>query len=106
MPHWMEAITNDVPEKELPELKIVLSKILDPDMSPLGFDVKKMYHFVAIRFEKTTARVQLQALHWLQVIYLRMKYKLRFRSIFQVFLTINYKNSAHNRKASLVSISI
>lgn len=67
MPHWMEAITNDVPEKELPELKIILSKILDPDMSPLGFDVKKMYHFVAIRFEKTTARVQLQALHWLQV---------------------------------------
>lgn len=65
----MEAITNDVPEKELPELKMILSKTLDPDMSPLGFDVKKMYHFVAIRFEKTSARVQLQALHWLQVFY-------------------------------------
>lgn len=68
MPHWMEAITNDVPEKELPELKIVLSKILDPDMSPLGFDAKTMYNFVTIRFEKTTAKVQQQALHWLQVI--------------------------------------
>lgn len=67
VPHWMEAITNDVPEKELPELKMILSKILDPDMNPLGFDVKKMYRFVAIRFEKTTAKVQLQALHWLQV---------------------------------------
>ncbi|XP_059622044.1 protein unc-79 homolog [Phlebotomus argentipes] len=68
MPHWMEAITNDVPEKELPELKIVLSKILDPEMSPLGFDAKTMYNFVAIRFEKTTSKVQQQALHWLQIL--------------------------------------
>lgn len=68
MPHWMEAITNDVPEKELIELKIVLSKILDPEMSPLGFDARTMYNFVAIRFEKTTAKVQQQALHWLQIL--------------------------------------
>ncbi|XP_055852716.1 protein unc-79 homolog isoform X5 [Episyrphus balteatus] len=68
MPHWMEAITNDVAEKELQELKIVLSKILDPEMSPLGFDAKTMYNFVAIRFEKTTAKVQQQALHWLQIL--------------------------------------
>lgn len=68
MPYWMEAITNDVPEKELSELKVVLSKILDPEMSPLGFDAKTMYNFVSIRFEKTTAKVQQQALHWLQVI--------------------------------------
>lgn len=68
MPHWMEAITNDVAEKELFELKIVLSKILDPDMSPLGFDARTMYNFVAIRFEKTTAKVQQQALHWLQIL--------------------------------------
>lgn len=67
MPHWMEAIVNDVPEKELPELRIILSKILDIDMSPLGFNAWEMYHFVAIRFEKTTAKVQEQALHWLQV---------------------------------------
>ncbi|XP_055629591.1 protein unc-79 homolog isoform X6 [Toxorhynchites rutilus septentrionalis] len=66
MPHWMEAITNDVPERELSELKIVLSKMLDPEMSPLGFDAKSMYNFVTIRFEKTTAKVQQQALHWLQ----------------------------------------
>ncbi|EDV98626.1 GH22395 [Drosophila grimshawi] len=39
MPHWMEAITNDVAEKELNELKI-----------------------------KTTAKVQQQALHWLQIL--------------------------------------
>lgn len=67
MPHWMEAIVNDVPEKELTELRIILSKILDTDMSPLGFDAKKMYQFVAGRFQKTSAKVQEQALHWLQV---------------------------------------
>uniref|UniRef100_A0A182JSA7 Protein unc-79 n=1 Tax=Anopheles christyi TaxID=43041 RepID=A0A182JSA7_9DIPT len=66
MPHWMEAITNDVPEKELIELKIVLNKILDAEMSPLGLDARAMYNFVAIRFEKTTAKVQQQALYWLQ----------------------------------------
>ncbi|KAF5283433.1 hypothetical protein FQA39_LY04809 [Lamprigera yunnana] len=68
MPHWMEAIVNDVPEKELTELKIILNKILDVDMSPLGFNAWEMYHFVAIRFEKTTAKVQEQALHWLQTL--------------------------------------
>jgi hypothetical protein len=68
MPHWMEAIVNDVPEKELSELRIILSKILDTEMSPLGFDAKKMYQFVAGRFQKTSAKVQEQALHWLQVL--------------------------------------
>lgn len=68
MPHWMEAITNDVPEKELDELKIVLSKMLDPVMSPLGFEPQAMYRFVAIRFAQTTAKVQQQALHWLQIL--------------------------------------
>jgi len=64
MPHFLESITNDVPEKELLELKIVLRKILDP----LGFDANKMYNFITIRFEKTTSKVQMQALHWLQVL--------------------------------------
>lgn len=68
MPHWMEAIVNDVPEKELVELKMILSKILDTEMSPLGFHAEKMYHFVAERFEKTTSKVQEQALHWLQTL--------------------------------------
>ncbi|XP_065166264.1 protein unc-79 homolog isoform X3 [Atheta coriaria] len=68
MPHWMEAVVNDVPEKELPELRIILSKILDTDMSPLGFDAKKMYNFVSLRFEKPSAKVQEQALKWLQTL--------------------------------------
>lgn len=84
MPHWMEAITNDVPEKELNELKIVLSKILDPEMSPLGFDAKTMYNFVTIRFEKTTAKVQQQALHWLQVIS-KLEILIPLQQLFEMF---------------------
>ncbi|XP_043278465.1 protein unc-79 homolog isoform X2 [Venturia canescens] len=68
MPHWMEAMVNDVPENELHELKIILCKILDPEMSPLGFDAKKMYSFVAKRFVNTSAKVQEQALNWLQTL--------------------------------------
>jgi hypothetical protein len=80
MPHWMEAITNDVPEKELPELKIVLRKILDP----LGFDAKAMYNFITIRFEKTTAKVQMQALHWLQVL-TRLEILIPLTQLFTMF---------------------
>lgn len=80
MPHWMEAITNDVPEKELHELKIVLRKILDP----LGFDAKAMYNFITIRFEKTTAKVQMQALHWLQVL-TRLEILIPLPEIFTMF---------------------
>ncbi|XP_072766929.1 protein unc-79 homolog isoform X2 [Anoplolepis gracilipes] len=68
MPHWMEAIVNDVPENELQELKIILSKILDRDMNSLGFDTKKMYNFVAKRFVNTSAKIQEQALNWLQTL--------------------------------------
>lgn len=68
MPFWMDAVVNDVPEKELHELKIILSKMLDTDISPLGFDANKMYHFVAEKFEKPSAQIQDQALHWLQVL--------------------------------------
>ncbi|XP_034946562.1 protein unc-79 homolog isoform X2 [Chelonus insularis] len=68
MPHWMEAMVNDVPENELHELKMILCKILDPEMSPLGFNAKKMYNFVAKRFINTSAKVQEQALNWLQTL--------------------------------------
>lgn len=80
MPHWMEAITNDVPEKELSELTIVLRKILDP----LGFDEQAMYNFIKIRFEKTTAKVQMQALHWLQVL-TRLEILIPLSQLFAMF---------------------
>lgn len=44
-----------------------LSKLLDTDMSPLGFDASQMYGFLSVRFINTPASVQEQTLSWLQV---------------------------------------
>uniref|UniRef100_A0A8D8RWG0 Protein unc-79 homolog n=1 Tax=Cacopsylla melanoneura TaxID=428564 RepID=A0A8D8RWG0_9HEMI len=68
MPYWLEAIVKDVPEKELCELKLLLSKFLDPDLSILGVEAKKIYQFVAIRFKQTSPRVMEQTLSWLQIL--------------------------------------
>ena len=43
--------------------------MFDTDMSPLPFNVDKMYHFMEERFEGTSAAVQEQNLEWLQVIF-------------------------------------
>ena len=68
MPYWMECFRNDVPEEELSELKILLSKVLDPDLSPLGFTTKQMYEFISIRLEDTSPPVIEQALSWIQIL--------------------------------------
>ncbi|RWS14223.1 protein unc-79-like protein [Dinothrombium tinctorium] len=68
MPYWMECFRHEVTQEELAELKILLSKVLDPDLSPLGLTSKQMYEFINIRFENTTAPVQEQALYWLQIL--------------------------------------
>lgn len=68
MPYWMECFRHEVPENELSELKILLSKVFDPELSPLGFETKQMYHFISSRFEDTTNTNQEQTLYWLQII--------------------------------------
>ena len=44
------------------------SKLLDSDMSPLGFDIQQMFRFLAVRFRGTHLRVQQQTLNWLQLL--------------------------------------
>ena len=68
MPYWMECFRHEIPEDELSELKILLSKVLDPDLSPLGLRPKQMYQFISLRFTNTSASIQEQALYWLQVL--------------------------------------
>lgn len=68
MPYWMECFRHEVPENELNELKILLSKVFDPELSPLGFETKQMYHFISSRFEDTNNTNQEQTLYWLQII--------------------------------------
>ncbi|BFZ12415.1 hypothetical protein BsWGS_15454 [Bradybaena similaris] len=68
MPYWLEAIRTEVPEDELHELKVLLSKAFDIDMCPLPFTLNKMYNFVSDRFDDTSALVMEQALQWLQIL--------------------------------------
>ncbi|ELU08396.1 hypothetical protein CAPTEDRAFT_227700 [Capitella teleta] len=67
MPFWLEAIRTEVPESDKEELKVLLCKLFDNDMSPLPFSVEKMYHFITERFDDTEAIVQEQNLSWLQI---------------------------------------
>jgi len=68
MPYWMECFRHEVPENELNELKILLSKVFDPELSPLGFETKQMYNFISSRFADASNTNQEQTLYWLQII--------------------------------------
>lgn len=65
MPYWIEAIQNDVNPNLYSEFKTILGRLFEPDMSP--FSPESMIHFVSERFEGTPAKLQEQALSWLQV---------------------------------------
>ncbi|KAH9417943.1 Protein unc-79 [Dermatophagoides pteronyssinus] len=68
MPFWMESFRYDLAEDELSELKILLSKVLDPDLSPLGLEADDMYRFISRSFDQQLPGEQEQALSWLQIL--------------------------------------
>ncbi|CAL1284324.1 unnamed protein product [Larinioides sclopetarius] len=68
MPYWMDALRPESVEAEFNDLKILLSKVLDPDLSPLAFTAEQMYMFLIKRFKSSSAPVQEQALCWLQIL--------------------------------------
>ncbi|GFT07465.1 protein unc-79 homolog [Nephila pilipes] len=67
MPYWMDALRHEAVEAEFNDLKILLSKVLDPDLSPLAFTAEQMYMFLIKRFKNSSAPVQ-EALYWLQIL--------------------------------------
>ncbi|XP_057379206.1 protein unc-79 homolog [Daphnia carinata] len=68
VPRWLESMVSTVPSDEWIEFRIILSKLLDSSMSPLGFDAQQMFRFLAVRFRGTHLRVQQQTLNWLQLL--------------------------------------
>ncbi|GMT18743.1 hypothetical protein PFISCL1PPCAC_10040, partial [Pristionchus fissidentatus] len=46
MPKWLQCIYDNSEEEHLRELKIVLSKIFEPDLCPLPFDTPKVFEFI------------------------------------------------------------
>ncbi|XP_041469783.1 protein unc-79 homolog [Lytechinus variegatus] len=68
MPAWMESISQEITEEDLPQLQDILCKLFDIDMCPLPFSSDKMFHFIAIKFKSSQAKEQEKALLWLQVL--------------------------------------
>ncbi|KAG8194067.1 hypothetical protein JTE90_003015 [Oedothorax gibbosus] len=68
MPYWMDALRHKAVESEFNDLKILLSKVLDPDLSPLAFTAEQMYLFLIKRFKSPSSQVQEQALYWMQIL--------------------------------------
>lgn len=78
----------------------MISKILDPDLSPLGFDASKMYNFVAKRFNNTNAKIQRQALNWLQTLTL-LEITIPLSQLFSMFS----QGILDNRNINLANLS-
>ncbi|GBP28888.1 Protein unc-79 homolog [Eumeta japonica] len=83
MPHWMEAICTDVPEKELLDLKVVVGKILEPDVM-ISVEDKNIYNFAAMRFQNTEPDIQMSALIWFQTISF-LEVKIPLPQLFDMF---------------------
>ncbi|CAH2242907.1 jg14477 [Pararge aegeria aegeria] len=85
MPHWMDAICEDVPEKELLELKVSVAKVLEPDGSMLGVDERNLYNFAILRVsDQPRPDTVLPVLEWFQTISL-LEVKIPLSTLFDLF---------------------
>lgn len=67
MPEWLETICNEVAEKDLAELKILMCKLFEPDLCTMSFSIEQTYHFIGIRLLEGSLEQQQHALDWLMV---------------------------------------
>ena len=58
--------------------------MLDPDMSPLGFNTEMMYDFISNRFQQIDWRVKQQALEWLRTLTI-LEIQIPLSHIFSMF---------------------
>lgn len=89
MPFWMESFRYDLAEDELSELKILLSKVLDPDLSPLGLEADVMYRFISKSFDNQLPGEQERALSWLQVLYSFENFLINYFNILDINIVGN-----------------
>ncbi|CAI5446505.1 unnamed protein product [Caenorhabditis angaria] len=65
MPIWLESIVNDCTEDNQPELKVLLSKIFEPDLCPLPFETIDVFQFMTNRMIGDDYNEMFNALQWL-----------------------------------------
>ncbi|KFD70034.1 hypothetical protein M514_08994 [Trichuris suis] len=68
MPQWFAVMSSEVPEADLIDLKVLLSKIFEVDLCSLPFPSEKIYHFIEVRLQSSNLQEQESALGWLQLL--------------------------------------
>ncbi|KAL1226831.1 Uncoordinated protein [Trichinella spiralis] len=68
MPDWFDVMSNEIPESDLPELKVLLCKIFEVDLCSLSFPSNQIYHFIQVRLQGDSFKEQESALCWLQLL--------------------------------------
>ncbi|KRX95168.1 Uncoordinated protein 79 [Trichinella pseudospiralis] len=68
MPDWFDVMSNEIPESDLPELKVLLCKIFEVDLCSLSFPSNQIYHFIQVRLQGDSFKDQESALCWLQLL--------------------------------------
>ncbi|KRZ76163.1 Uncoordinated protein 79 [Trichinella papuae] len=68
MPDWFDVMSNEIPESDLPELKVLLCKIFEVDLCSLSFPSNQIYHFIQVRLQGDNFKDQESALCWLQLL--------------------------------------
>uniref|UniRef100_A0A914CGD5 Uncoordinated protein 79 n=1 Tax=Acrobeloides nanus TaxID=290746 RepID=A0A914CGD5_9BILA len=85
IPKWLRAISDDIEDEDLPELKILLCKIFEPDLCPLPFETNKVYEFISSRLLKGNYEETLDALDWLHLL-CRMDITMSLNMVFDMFI--------------------
>uniref|UniRef100_A0A5S6R432 Uncoordinated protein 79 n=1 Tax=Trichuris muris TaxID=70415 RepID=A0A5S6R432_TRIMR len=68
MPQWFSVMSTEIPEADLVELKVLLSKIFEADLCSLPFPSERIYHFIEVRLQSSNLQEQESALGWLQLL--------------------------------------
>uniref|UniRef100_A0A0N4ZV65 UNC79 n=1 Tax=Parastrongyloides trichosuri TaxID=131310 RepID=A0A0N4ZV65_PARTI len=68
MPLWLQAMSQDMSDEEINDLKILLCKIFEPDLCPLPFETEKVYGFISDRLENGNKDDILNVLQWLHLL--------------------------------------
>uniref|UniRef100_A0AC35TMA7 Protein unc-79 homolog n=1 Tax=Rhabditophanes sp. KR3021 TaxID=114890 RepID=A0AC35TMA7_9BILA len=68
MPLWLQAISQEIGDEDINDLKVLLCKIFEPDLCPLPFEIEKVYGFISSRLAHGDKDDILNALQWVHLL--------------------------------------
>ncbi|CAK8686243.1 unnamed protein product [Clavelina lepadiformis] len=68
IPCWLAAICENISAIDLEKLEKILNALFDKDLSPLPFEVRKMFDFIFHKFKQVDMNERENALEWLQIL--------------------------------------